>query len=80
MSKRLDKKNEKLKLIRFQQKMIKAAYLGFSSFYFNGKTYILSCSGNLAQTLIDDRILYRISIKQKPKKKNMELAYLQHFI
>lgn len=80
MSKRLAKKNAKLKLKKFQEKMIASANLGLDNFIFNSKTYILSSSGNLAQTLIDDRILYRIYTNKKPKMKKIKSGCLYLFI
>ncbi|MDP4177854.1 MAG: hypothetical protein Q8900_05865 [Bacillota bacterium] len=48
---------------KFEKSMKKAAENGLSSFEYQSKTFEITVFGNCIQTLIDNRFLYRILVK-----------------
>jgi len=58
-----EKKNLK-KIKEFEKTMLEAAKKEKHKFEFDGKNYEITTNGAFVQTLIDDRILYRISLNE----------------
>lgn len=65
-------KNNLKKIKEFEKNMLEAAEKGKLYFEFCGKRYQIIRNDSFVQTLIDDRILYRISLDEN--KNTEELA------
>lgn len=61
------------KVRTFDKAMIEAAKTNKDLFEFEGKQYIVCLYGGCVQTLVDDRLLYRIFIEED--KKDTSIGY-----